>query len=207
MSPANRATTPDTLFRIGSTSKAFASLSILKLANEGKLSLQDPVRKLVPEVWFQNRWEASDPVRVVDLLEHTTGWDDMHLREYAKDAPEEWACAKRSTTTTTRAFRAGGRAPAWPTATPARRLPLTSSRRSPASDSKITCSKNFFVPIGMKTATYFPADLGEAHDALSRRRQDSLSLLEHPLAARRVRSTPPPTTWRPTSSSISIAAR
>ena len=27
------------------------------------------------------------PVRVVHLLEHTTGWDDMHLREYAKDAP------------------------------------------------------------------------------------------------------------------------
>ena len=84
---SGRAATPETLFRIGSTSKAFASMSILKLANEGKLSLDDPVRKLAPEVWFENRWEASDPVRVVDLLEHTTGWDDMHFREYAKDAP------------------------------------------------------------------------------------------------------------------------
>ena len=46
-----------------------------------------PVRKLAPEVWFENRWEASDPVRVVNLLEHTTGWDDMHLHEYAVDAP------------------------------------------------------------------------------------------------------------------------
>src|ERR1019366_4308514 len=82
----NHATTDDTLFRIGSTSKAFVSLSILKLVNEGKLSLMDPVHKLVPEIWFENRWEATDPVRVVDLLEHTTGWDDMHLREYAKDA-------------------------------------------------------------------------------------------------------------------------
>jgi CubicO group peptidase (beta-lactamase class C family) len=42
--------TADTQFRIGSTSKAFASLSILKLANEGRLSLTDPVRKLAPEV-------------------------------------------------------------------------------------------------------------------------------------------------------------
>jgi CubicO group peptidase (beta-lactamase class C family) len=25
-------------------------------------------------------------VRVVDLLEHTTGWDEMHLREFARDA-------------------------------------------------------------------------------------------------------------------------
>ncbi len=70
---SNHPTGADTLFRIGSTSKAFATLSILKLASEGKLSLQDPVHKLIPEIWFENRWEATDPVRVVDLLEHTTG--------------------------------------------------------------------------------------------------------------------------------------
>jgi CubicO group peptidase (beta-lactamase class C family) len=79
--------TSATLFRIGSTSKAFTSLAILQLVNEGKISLQDSVHKLVPDVWFENPWEATDPVRVVDLLEHTTGWDDMHFREYAKDAP------------------------------------------------------------------------------------------------------------------------
>jgi CubicO group peptidase (beta-lactamase class C family) len=83
---ANQSVTDETLFRIGSVSKGFASLSILKLANEGKLSLNDPVRKLVPEIWFENRWEATDPVRVVDLLEHTTGWDDLDLHQYTKDA-------------------------------------------------------------------------------------------------------------------------
>ena len=36
-----RATTADTLFRIGSTSKAFASLSILILVDQGKMSLDD----------------------------------------------------------------------------------------------------------------------------------------------------------------------
>src|SRR5262245_1840118 len=55
----NRDVTPETLFRIGSTSKAFASLSILMLANQGKLSLDDPVHKLAPEVWFENRWEST----------------------------------------------------------------------------------------------------------------------------------------------------
>ena len=83
---ANQAATEATLFHIGSTSKAFASLSILRPASKGKLTMQDPVRKLAPEIWFKNRWEATDPVRAVDLLEHTIGWDDMHLREYAKDA-------------------------------------------------------------------------------------------------------------------------
>ena len=80
---SHHATTDETLFRIGSTSKAFVSLSILKLVGEGKVSLQDPVHNVIPEIWFENRWEATDPVRVVDLLEHTTGWDDLHMREYA----------------------------------------------------------------------------------------------------------------------------
>src|SRR5262245_43666417 len=70
--PANE----DTLFRIGSISKMFAALSILKLAEQGKLSLDDKVRDRAPEVEFQNPWEDSHPVRIVHLLEHTTGWDD-----------------------------------------------------------------------------------------------------------------------------------
>src|ERR1700761_5904469 len=50
----NRPATADTLFRIGSVSKAFAGMAILKLAGEGKLSLQDSVRALAPEVAFEN---------------------------------------------------------------------------------------------------------------------------------------------------------
>jgi hypothetical protein len=44
------------------------------------------VRRLAPEVAFENPWEATDPVRVADLLEHNAGWDDVRLRELAKDA-------------------------------------------------------------------------------------------------------------------------
>ena len=58
---SDRAATADTLFRIGSTSNGFVSLSILLLVDQGKLSLDDPVRKLAPEVWFDNPWESSDP--------------------------------------------------------------------------------------------------------------------------------------------------
>ena len=61
----NHATTDETLFRVGSVSKSFASLSILKLINERKLSLHDTVRTLAPEIWFENRWEATHPVREV----------------------------------------------------------------------------------------------------------------------------------------------
>jgi CubicO group peptidase (beta-lactamase class C family) len=151
---ANQAATDETLFRIGSTSKAFVSLSILKLVNEGKLSLMDPVHKLVPEIWFENQWEATDPVRVVDLLEHTTGWDDWHMREYAKDA-------KSMTLREGLDYDHHSRTSRW---RPGTRMAYCNSGPSVAAYivEKITgqrfedyVTQNFFLPLGMKTATYF----------------------------------------------------
>ena len=90
----HRPATADTLFRIGSVTKGFTSLAILKLQEQGKLSLNDPLRKYAPDVWYRNPWEATDPVRIVHLLEHTTGWDDMHLAEYASNDPKPLTVAE-----------------------------------------------------------------------------------------------------------------
>ena len=42
--------TPDTVFRIASMTKSFTALAILKLRDEGKLSLEDPAAKWIPEL-------------------------------------------------------------------------------------------------------------------------------------------------------------
>ena len=85
---ARRKADEDTLFRIGSISKMFAALAILKLEEEGELSLNDRVRDRAPEIQFENPWEDTHPVRIAHLLEHTTGWDDIHIAEYAFAAPD-----------------------------------------------------------------------------------------------------------------------
>jgi CubicO group peptidase (beta-lactamase class C family) len=153
---SNRDATADTLFRIGSTSKAFASLSLLKLANEGKVSLLDPVHKLAPELWFDNKWESSDPILLVDLVEHTTGWDDLHLREYARDGKNMSLREAFDVDHHSRVSR-------WP---PATRMSYCNSGPAVAAFvvEKVTgqrfedyVSQNFFLPIGMNTATYFEA--------------------------------------------------
>ncbi len=41
------------------------------------MNLQDTLRSRAPEVAFENPWEATDPVRMVHLLEHTSGWDEL----------------------------------------------------------------------------------------------------------------------------------
>jgi hypothetical protein len=48
----------------------------------------------VPDVAFTNKWEATDPVRVVHLLAHTTGWDDRHPKEIARDDPKPLTLAE-----------------------------------------------------------------------------------------------------------------
>ncbi|MFS0771437.1 serine hydrolase domain-containing protein [Sphingomonas sp. 1P08PE] len=70
-----RPVTADTRFRIASMSKAFTALAILKLRDEGKLSLEAPAERYVPEM---ARWRYpttdSPHVRVADLLHHTAGY-------------------------------------------------------------------------------------------------------------------------------------
>lgn len=72
---SRRAVTADTRFRIASMSKAFTAMAILKLRDEGKLSLDAPAETYVPEMkgW---RYPTSDSARitVADLLHHTAGF-------------------------------------------------------------------------------------------------------------------------------------
>ncbi len=80
-------TSADTVFRLGSISKTFVSVAVLQVVEDGLLSLDSPVRDLVPEIEFDNPWSESDPVRVVHLLEHTSGFDEVHFVEIASDDP------------------------------------------------------------------------------------------------------------------------
>ena len=61
--------TPDTAFRIASMTKAFTGYSILKLRDEGKLRLDDPVSQYVPET---KGWAKG--ITIGDLLHHTAGF-------------------------------------------------------------------------------------------------------------------------------------
>ena len=87
---AHKPVTASTNFRVGSVSKGFVALALLKLQEEGKIDLNAPVKSIAPEIEIHNPWEASDPVRVVNLLQHTAGFDDMHLNEVynTADAPD-----------------------------------------------------------------------------------------------------------------------
>jgi len=85
----NRDITCDTEFRVGSISKTFVSLALLKLEEEGRINLQSRLQDVAPEAPVKNPLESTNPVRITNLLEHTAGFDDMALREVynTKDSP------------------------------------------------------------------------------------------------------------------------
>src|SRR5215212_1298902 len=80
--------TPDTAFRIASMTKSFTAMSILKLRDEGKLSLDDPVSKYIPELAKLSYPTADSQVLTVrHLLTHSEGfpednpWGDRQLAQ------------------------------------------------------------------------------------------------------------------------------
>ena len=78
---SGRDITCDTEFRVGSISKTFVALALLKLQETGKINLEARLEDVAPEIPVQNPWASTHPVRVVNLLEHTAGFDDMEAAE------------------------------------------------------------------------------------------------------------------------------
>ncbi len=62
---------PDTIFEAGSVSKQFTAAAVLMLAHDGKLSLDDPVRKYLPEVP-----DYGTPITIRQMVNHTSGLRD-----------------------------------------------------------------------------------------------------------------------------------
>ena len=90
---------PDLVFRVGSVTKEFTSACILKLAEDGRLALDDPIRKYLPDFPTGGR-----RVTIEELLTHTSGihsytdmpawrdrmredWTLAQLEAFFRDAP------------------------------------------------------------------------------------------------------------------------
>jgi CubicO group peptidase (beta-lactamase class C family) len=65
------ALTKDSVFEPGSITKQFTAAAVLLLAEDGKISIDDPVRKYLPELP-----EYESPITIRHLLNHTSGLRD-----------------------------------------------------------------------------------------------------------------------------------
>ncbi|MEQ1851237.1 MAG: serine hydrolase [Chthoniobacteraceae bacterium] len=93
--------TPDTIFWIASMTKSLTSTAVMILADEGKLTLDEPASKWVPElakVKVRGDRALFRPITLRDLLSHTSGIPDpprkptdgnVPLAQYAVDILKE----------------------------------------------------------------------------------------------------------------------
>lgn len=84
--PARAPVDTSTVFRIASMTKSFTAVAILQLRDAGKLSLEDPAEKFVPEL-KSLRYPTTDAPRITirNLMSHAAGfpednpWGDQQL--------------------------------------------------------------------------------------------------------------------------------
>ncbi len=79
--------TVSSVYRIASMTKSFTGMAILKLRDEGKLNLDDPVYKYIPEArQIQPLTDDSPPITIRNLMTHSAGfpednpWGDRQLQ-------------------------------------------------------------------------------------------------------------------------------
>ncbi|MBB2485791.1 beta-lactamase family protein [Mitsuaria sp. WAJ17] len=75
IAPAVRAT-PQMRYKIGSNTKQFVAASILLLAEDGRLSLDDKVSRFLPAL------TRADQITIRQLLAHTSGYPDYYPLDY-----------------------------------------------------------------------------------------------------------------------------
>lgn len=82
---------PDTLFRVGSVSKPFTALEVVRLAEAGRLSLDDDLSSAIPAFAVRSRFHDAPPVTLRALLAHHGGLPSDLLRGMWVDHPRSLA--------------------------------------------------------------------------------------------------------------------
>jgi len=77
----DKPTAPNTNYRLASVTKQFTAMGIMILAEQGKISLDDPLIK-----YFPNYPKWAEQIKIINMLNHTSGiWD------YEALIPDDWA--------------------------------------------------------------------------------------------------------------------
>ncbi|MCA9705785.1 MAG: serine hydrolase [Myxococcales bacterium] len=104
-----REATPETLFAVGSTTKAFTATLVAMMVDEGKLSWDDEISRYVPELVLRPRpakeGDPPPPVTLRDVLCHRTGFTRMSLLWASGALPTSEVLAKASNAEPWAAYR------------------------------------------------------------------------------------------------------
>jgi CubicO group peptidase (beta-lactamase class C family) len=148
----------NTLFMIGSNSKAFTATALAMLPAQGKLSLDDKVTKYIPEFKLDNKFAGEDAM-IRDLLCHRIGFRTFQgdFTFYNSNLTREQVIEKMSHVKAAFPFRAK-----WGYTNSAF---LTAGQIIPKVTGKtweVYLKENIFAPLGMTNTLALSADIGKS---------------------------------------------
>ena len=154
--PEARAMTLDTIFDIASLTKVVATTpAVLKLAEEGRLSLLDPAVKWFPEF----AGHGKDAILVLNLLTHTSGLNDIPLSSAAPLASAiEGAAAQKLKGEVGSRFKYADLNFI---------LLAELTRRATGAGIDLYAQASFYRPLGMTDTSFNPRDKGRCSATLS----------------------------------------
>ena len=82
--------TADTKFMLASVSKVFTATALMKLHEQGKLDIEKPLKKYLPQFNMPSRFKAKGPITPKQVLTHHAGLPSDILRGMLCDSPEDF---------------------------------------------------------------------------------------------------------------------
>ncbi|MFK7954171.1 MAG: serine hydrolase domain-containing protein [Ekhidna sp.] len=76
---------PNTVFSIGSCTKTFTALAIMSLHEKGLLDINESIKKYIPELTIENRFDDGNEIYIKDILSHLAGLPSDILNGMAAD--------------------------------------------------------------------------------------------------------------------------
>jgi len=100
--------TPQTRYRAGSITKLFNAMAVMKLSEEGKMNIDKPLKRYLPEFKIKSRFGSTDNITPRNIMTHHSGipgdWVDgmfatkpLPYTEYVKEITNEYIAYRPNT--------------------------------------------------------------------------------------------------------------
>jgi CubicO group peptidase (beta-lactamase class C family) len=103
--------TLDTIYKLGSITKVFTGIEVMRMYEEGLIDLDAPITDYIPEFSINSRFSSSEPITIRSLLAHRSGLprNDTLLEWYWESWPDVLEAKTDSLTNAYQAFPVGYR--------------------------------------------------------------------------------------------------
>lgn len=88
--------TPESIYKIASVTKSLTALAVIQLYEKGLLDINESIKKYIPELTMNSRFEDGNEIYIKDILTHTSGLpSDILNGMIASEVPDlDWLIAE-----------------------------------------------------------------------------------------------------------------